>query len=94
MVPRPAVMVYTFVEKNVEELNIDEFAQEFIDSEMTASASSESSDLLKFWPFARQGLKHYRGGFRKRFGLYLTEMAFRFNYREETPAIKRLLELC
>ena len=94
LVPAPSVMVYTFDEKNVELLNIDEFAQEFIDGENSPQPSPGHAELLKFWPYARQGLKHYRGGFRSRFGLYLTEMAFRFNYREERPAIKRLLELC
>lgn len=34
-----------------------------------------------FWTFARQGLKHYRGGFKRRLPLYLREMEFRYNHQ-------------
>ncbi len=44
-----------------------------------------------FWRFATARLKTYRGGYRHAFGLYLKEMAFRFNHRGQPEADQLLL---
>ncbi len=43
-----------------------------------------------FWPFARQRLKHYRGGYKKQLPLYLREMEFRFNHRDDPAVMQKL----
>lgn len=44
----------------------------------------------QFWSFASQRLKHYRGGFKKRLPLYLREMEFRYNHRDDAAAVATL----
>lgn len=45
-----------------------------------------------FWRFASERLKTYRGGYRFAFGLYLKEMAFRFNMRSRPDGLQKLEE--
>jgi transposase len=51
-------------------------------------------DIEGFWAFARQWLKHYRGIPRKYFPLYLKEIEWRFNHRNENlvKLIRNLLD--
>jgi transposase len=46
-----------------------------------------------FWKFARERLKHYRGGFKRHLGHYLREMEFRYNHRDDPQAQERLYRL-
>lgn len=49
-----------------------------------------ADDDNAFWPFARQRLKHYRGGYKRQLPLYLREMEFRFNHRDDPMATQKL----
>jgi transposase-like protein len=47
--------------------------------------------LERFWLLARRRLSIYRGGSKKNFVLFIREMEFRFNYRVEREALRRLM---
>ncbi len=46
-----------------------------------------------FWPDFKRGLLRYHGGFRKNFRLFVREMEFRCNYRNEASAVGLLMEI-
>ena len=46
-----------------------------------------------FWLFAKQRLKKYYGGFKRNFPLFIREMEFRYNHRDDADAVGYLLEL-
>ena len=47
--------------------------------------------LQGFWQFAHSRLGRYRGGFMKRFPLYLREMEFRYNHRHDPLAVQKIM---
>ena len=48
---------------------------------------------VEFWRFARVRLKHYRGASKKKLPVFLREMEFRFNHRQDFKVIERLFDL-
>lgn len=48
---------------------------------------------VEFWQFARVQLKHYRGASKKRLPVFLREMEFRFNHRQDSKVMERLFSL-
>lgn len=46
-----------------------------------------------FWLFAKQRLKKYYGGFKRNFPLFIREMEFRYNHRDDADAVGLLLKL-
>jgi transposase len=49
--------------------------------------------IENFWGFAKRRLKLYHGGFKANFYLFLKEMEFRFNNRDDTNAINKLFKM-
>ena len=56
-------------------------------------AAGQTALPRAFWNFARQNLKHYRGGYKKILPNYLREMEFRFNHRLDPQAADQLYAL-
>ncbi|WP_298036486.1 hypothetical protein [uncultured Desulfuromonas sp.] len=57
-------------------------------------ASAEEVRLgMHFWAFAKSRLTRYRGGFRRKFPLFMAEMEYRFNYREHPEIPGNLKDL-
>lgn len=48
--------------------------------------------IENFWGFAKRRLKAYHGGFKRNFYLFIREMEFRFNHRNDKLAVKYLQE--
>ena len=46
-----------------------------------------------FWQFARQALKHYRGGYKRILPQYLREMEFRFNHLHDSMVSEHIYDL-
>jgi transposase len=58
-----------------------------------ASDSDYISLIQPFWQYAKIGLNRYQGGFRHHFPLFLREMEFRYNYRDNPNGAKLCLDL-
>lgn len=55
-----------------------------------ARKETDEKLLQEFWRQAKINLMQYRGGCKRRFPLFIEEMAFRFNHRESEGAIRLL----
>lgn len=73
-----------------------------IDRFLCASASGRGrqvscpwhgNDREDFWLFAKHRLKKYCGGFKRNFPLFIREMEFRYNHRDDADAVVYLLKL-
>ncbi len=51
------------------------------------------NDREDFWLFAKHRLKKYYGGFKRNFPLFIREMEFRYNHRDDADAVVYLLKL-
>lgn len=49
--------------------------------------------IENFWGFAKRRLKMYHGGYKKNFRLFMREMEFRFNYRNNETVLQYLYKL-
>jgi transposase len=58
-----------------------------------ASETDYISLILPFWQYAKNGLNRYQGGFRHHFPLFLREMEFRYNNRNNPHGAKLCLDL-
>lgn len=58
-----------------------------------ASETDYISLILPFWQYAKNGLNRYQGGFRHHFPLFLREMEFRYNNRNNPNGAKLCLDL-
>lgn len=58
-----------------------------------ADKETDEQHLRDFWRQAKLNLTQYRGGSKTRFPLFITEMAFRFNYRENEGSIRILQQM-
>lgn len=47
----------------------------------------------EFWLFAKRRLRKYYGGFKRNFPLFIREMEFRFNHRDDADPVAHLLSL-
>ena len=47
--------------------------------------------IENFWGFAKRRLKLYHGGFKNNFKLFIREMEFRFNHRQDDKALEKLI---
>ncbi len=65
---------------SVEHLQLDRFHCISLHKENSALVSS-------FWLFVKKGLIHYQGGFRHNFFLFLQEMEFRYNDRQQKKGL-------
>jgi transposase len=64
-----------------------------IDRERQGSCPFHGNNREDFWLFAKHRLKKYYGGFKRNFPLFIREMEFRFNHRDDADAVVYLLEL-
>jgi hypothetical protein len=60
---------------------------------LAASPDMRNGIEASFWSSAKKGLVKYHGGFRKNFRLFMREMEFRFNARQEQDLQGFLLEM-
>lgn len=61
--------------------------------EIDRFACTAGTGREEFWPFARRRLKRYYGGFKKNFPLFIREMEFRYNHRDDPDAVAYLVKL-
>jgi transposase len=61
--------------------------------ERQGSCPLHGNDRDDFWLFAKHRLKKYYGGFKRNFPLFIREMEFRYNHRDDADAVVYLLKL-
>lgn len=76
---------------------LDQKAGEAVDLDrihfLLAAQADARGGEAGFWMNAKKGLVKYHGGFRKNFHLFLREMEFRYNSRDEVRALDYLLKI-
>lgn len=58
-----------------------------------AKGKAHINGIENFWGFAKRRLKMYHGGWKKNFRLFMREMEFRFNHRNDPRVIDNLLKM-
>ena len=90
----PDSIVFSDSFRAYENLDVEGFRHQRIDHGVTFSnGKSHINGIENFWGFAKQRLKIYHGGYKKNFYLFLKEMEFRFNNRNNKTVLKYLLHL-
>ena len=83
--------VYSDSFSSYDRLKIDGFRHERINhSETFVEGKVHINGIENFWGYAKRRLKLYHGGFKKNFPLFLKEMEFRFNQRNNNDVVKLL----
>jgi len=62
-------------------------------SEKFGNGKTHINGIENFWGFAKRRLKLYHGGYKKNFRLFIREMEFRFNHRNDDKALDYLTKL-
>jgi len=62
-------------------------------SESFGEGKAHINGIENFWGFAKRRLKMYHGGYKKNFQLFIREMEFRFNHRNDEKAVELLYQL-
>jgi len=84
-------IVYTDSFSAYNKLSINGFHHERINhSKEFASGRNHINGIENFWGFAKRRLKMYHGGYKRNFHLFIREMEFRFNHRNDKNVIKYL----
>jgi transposase len=79
---KPDSIVYTDGFKSYHDLKLKGFKHRRINhSKHLVHGRNHINGIESFWSFAKHYLKVYRGGYKKNFYLFLKEMEFRFNNR-------------
>ena len=90
----PQSWVYTGRFTAYNQVSLDGFHHERIDhSKAFASGRNHINGTENFWGFAKRRLKMYHGGFRKNFPLFMKEMEFRFNQRDNDNVVEVLTKM-
>jgi len=84
-------IVYTDCYSAYNKLSLNGFHHERINhSEALANGRNHINGIENFWGYAKRRLKMYHGGFKKNFPLFIREMEFRFNHRNDPNALTYL----
>lgn len=90
----PQSWVYSDSYRAYDRLDIEGFKHERINhSDSFANKRVHINGIENFWGFAKRRLKMYHGGFKKNFPLFIREMEFRFNRRNDKYVIDHLFKL-
>ncbi len=91
---QPQSWVYSDSFKAYNKLDLEGFHHVRINHDKTfARGKAHINGIENFWGFAKRRLKLYHGGFKKNFPLFMKEMEFRFNHRNDMNAINHLFKL-
>jgi transposase len=84
-------IVYTDGYKAYNHLSLNGFHHERVNhGETFADGRSHINGIENFWGYAKRRLKVYHGGFKRNFHLFIREMEFRFNHRNEQNVLNYL----
>jgi len=84
-------IVYTDSYSAYNRLSLKGFHHERVNHDQTfADGHSHINGIENFWGYAKRRLKVYHGGFKHNFHLFIREMEFRFNHRNDQNVLKYL----
>ena len=87
----PQSWVYSDGYRAYDKLDLEGFHHVRIDHSKTlGEGRTHINGIENFWGFAKRRLKMYHGGWKKNFRLFLKEMEFRFNHRNDPNIIELL----
>lgn len=91
---QPQSIVFSDSFRAYENLDLEGFHHVRIDhSQIFATGKAHINGIENFWGFAKRRLKLYHGGYKKNFYLFLKEMEFRFNHRNDNNVTDLLWNL-
>jgi len=91
---KPQSWVYSDSFRAYDRLDLEGFHHVRIAHESTlGSGNAHINGIENFWGFAKRRLKMDHGGFKRNFPLFMREMEFRFNHRNDPDAITYLYKL-
>ncbi len=91
---RPQSWVYTDSYRVYDRLDLEGFKHARIcHDEAFADKKIHINGIESFWGFAKRRLKMYHGGFKKNFPLFIREMEFEFNHRNDENVIHYFVKL-
>jgi len=82
--------VYAPSAESARDLNLDVFFHIGRQEVVRWHGRAQISRADRFWSFARDWLRAHHGGYRREFGLFLKEAAYRFNARSTPGGLERL----
>lgn len=87
----PQSWVYSDGYRAYDKLDLEGFHHVRIDHSKTlGEGRTHINGIENFWGFAKRRLKMYHGGWKKNFRLFLKEMEYRFNHRNDPDVIDHL----
>jgi len=90
----PQSWVYSDSYRAYDRLNLEGFHHiRICHDETFSSGKAHINGIENFWGFAKRRLKMYHGGYKKNFPLFIREMEFRFNHRNDPGVIDYLFNL-
>lgn len=91
---KPQSWVYSDSFRAYDRLDVEGFHHVRIAHESTfGGGKAHINGIENFWGFAKRRLKMYHGGFKRNFPLFMREMEFRFNHRDDPDAVRYLYKL-
>lgn len=91
---QPQSWVYSDSFRAYDRLDVEGFHHVRIDHGQTfGTGRAHINGIENFWSFAKRRLKLYHGGYKKNFRLFMREMAFRFNHRDDPNVVEHLYYL-
>jgi len=91
---QPQSWVYSDSFRAYDRLDVEGFHHVRIDHGQTFGAGrAHINGIENFWSFAKRRLKLYHGGYKKNFRLFMREMEFRFNHRDDPNVVEHLYRL-
>jgi transposase len=87
----PLSWVYSDGYRAYDQLDVEGFHHVRVKHEETLGKGPQHSNGIEnFWGFAKRRLKLYHGGYKRHFVLFIREMEYRFNHRNDPAVIERL----
>ena len=91
---KPLSWVYSDSFRAYDRLNLEGFHHIRIRHEKTLGRGKRHiNGIENFWGFAKRRLKMYHGGYKRNFILFIREMEYRFNHRNDSMVIDHLTNL-
>jgi transposase len=87
----PLSWVYSDGYRAYDQLDLEGFHHVRVNHEETLGKGPQHiNGIENFWGFAKRRLKLYHGGYKRNFVLFIREMEYRFNHRNDPAVIERL----
>lgn len=91
---KPLSWVYSDSFRAYDRLDLEGFHHVRIQHEKTFGRGTRHINSIEnFWGFAKRRLKMYHGGYKKNFQLFMREMEYRFNHRNDSMVVNHLTNL-